>query len=321
MFDPGFLMEVSRRRMQEYGNRNTASGIRHPASVFTLIELLGCQGEARRAKRSTAFTLIELLVVIAIIAVLIALFLPALNQAKEYGYQTLCASSQRQVGMALNLYAVDNQGAIFGDYSPYYSSSNRHMWYYFINGRYGEDYLGSGYKSGGKERVLRCSKINNDSGYYGMYGSKDWATAADHKWMFDGDMFYDPVVGVDPSETPNVSWPYYVPGLCMEPGRTALVGCTRDRSGTGYWSFNGRDTNAGGQSTYRPAGIWLAHPNTCNILFVDGHVAPQHPAELNVLANQGKYHVTSDNPPYGIYAYILRNGIGYNYRTGAYTTP
>ena len=266
-------------------------------------------------EREARFTLIELLVVIAIIAILMALFLPALQQAKEYGYQTLCLGSQRQVSMALSLYAVDHEGVIFGDYSPYYSSSHRHMWYYFINGRYSDDYIGSGYKTGGKEKVLRCSKITNDSGYYGMYGSKDWATAADHKWMFDSEMFFDPTEGCD------VSWPYYVPGLCLEPARTALVGCTRDKSGAGYWSFNGRDTNAGSQVTYKPACLWLAHPNSCNILFVDGHVAPQHPAELNVLANQGKYHVTSDNPPYGIYAYILKNGIGYNYRTGAYTTP
>jgi len=262
------------------------------------------------------FTLIELLVVIAIIAVLIALFLPALQQAKEYGYQTFCLGSQRQISMALNLYAVDNQGMIFGAASSSYPSSYRHMWYYFINGRYGDDYIGSGYKTGGEEKVLRCSKINNNSGYYGMYGSKDWATAADHKWMFDSEPFPDAT-----AYGGEAVWPYYIPGQCPEPGRTALVACTRDKSGTGYWSFNGRDTNAGGQVTYKPAGPWLAHPNSCNILFVDGHVAPQHPADLNILANQGKYHVTSDTPPYGIYAYILKNGLGYNYRTGAYTTP
>ena len=261
------------------------------------------------------FTLLELMVVIAIIAVLIALLLPALQRAKEYGYQTACLSNQKQVSLALNLYAIDFQGVIFGCASSSYPSSYRHFWYYFINGRWAEDYVGSGYKSGKDEVVLRCSK-NVKSGYYAMYDSKSWSTAADSKWMFDGDSFPD-----DTAYGGQASWPYYVPGLCPEPARTALVGCSRDKSGTGYWSFNGRDTNAGGQATYKPAGLWVVHPNGCNILFVDGHVAPQHPSDMNELANQGKYHVTSDTPPYGIYAYILKNGLGYNYRTGAYTTP
>lgn len=75
--------------------------------TFSLIELLACQGVARRAKRSTAFTLIELLVVIAIIAILAALLLPALQNAKEQAKKTLCISNQKQIGLALFVYAQD----------------------------------------------------------------------------------------------------------------------------------------------------------------------------------------------------------------------
>lgn len=60
------------------------------------------------------FTLIELLVVIAIIALLVSILLPALASARETARSVVCKSSQRQLMIAVQSYATENQEWIAG---------------------------------------------------------------------------------------------------------------------------------------------------------------------------------------------------------------
>jgi prepilin-type N-terminal cleavage/methylation domain-containing protein len=57
-----------------------------------------------------AFTLVELLIVIAILAVLLGLSMPALAKARRKSLLVQCGSNQRQLAIALILYANDNNG-------------------------------------------------------------------------------------------------------------------------------------------------------------------------------------------------------------------
>lgn len=57
------------------------------------------------------FTLIELLVIVAIIAILAGMLLPTLAGAKKHGQRIACLSKHKQLGIAVFLYAANNNDA------------------------------------------------------------------------------------------------------------------------------------------------------------------------------------------------------------------
>jgi len=61
----------------------------------------------RSTLKRNAFTLIELLVVIAIIAILAAILFPVFAQAKAAAKKTACLSNNKQLGLAVVMYAGD----------------------------------------------------------------------------------------------------------------------------------------------------------------------------------------------------------------------
>lgn len=70
----------------------------------------------KKTSKILAFTLIELLVVISIIAILAGIALPVFGAVQVKGAQTKALSNAKQIGTALKLYAVDNNG-VFPSYT------------------------------------------------------------------------------------------------------------------------------------------------------------------------------------------------------------
>ena len=86
-------------------------------------------GQSRDTRRrARAFTLIEVLVVVSIIAVLAGLLLTSLSSITKSGDDTKCVSNLRQVAMAVNAYANDNDdtlpGPLYSGQFPFYTAGS-----------------------------------------------------------------------------------------------------------------------------------------------------------------------------------------------------
>lgn len=66
----------------------------------------------KAGRTAHGFTLVELLVVIAILGLLVALLLPAVRSVREKSMAAACSSNLRQIGLGLQLLALDENGLL-----------------------------------------------------------------------------------------------------------------------------------------------------------------------------------------------------------------
>lgn len=75
------------------------------------ISIFSSRNVKRPEFREEGFTIIELLVAVVVVATLMALLFPVISRANESGKRATCMNNLRQIYLALQMYADDNDGA------------------------------------------------------------------------------------------------------------------------------------------------------------------------------------------------------------------
>ena len=219
------------------------------------------------------FTLIELLVVISIIAILAAMLMPVISMVREMAQATKCASGLRQIALAGQVYAEDNDGLLAPTRGPGADLNGDYQWHYHL-ATYLEENDTIWDATSTRRLVRGCPQWRGSAAYVAFAAStSSWTTG------------YGQTVFV---EDPNPKWPG--PGNLNNEYGPVTASMTRVRrvserpwfaDSADFWLWTPWLTPSNPIDAIRIASL-QRHRGRANVIYFDGHGERHTCAELSI---------------------------------------